>query len=34
VLPDPVLDKMRFIHNIIGKTTSKPAKLAEVSGEV
>jgi hypothetical protein len=33
VLPDPVLDKMRFIHNIINETTSKPAKLAEVSGE-
>jgi hypothetical protein len=33
VLPVPVLDKMRFIHNIIDEITSDPVKLAEVSGE-
>ena len=32
VLPAPVLDKMRFIHNIVDEITSDPAKLAEVSG--
>jgi hypothetical protein len=31
VLPTRVLDKMRFIHLIIDKITSDPAKLAEVS---
>jgi hypothetical protein len=33
VLPVAVLDKMRFIHNIIDEITSDPAKLAEVSGD-
>jgi hypothetical protein len=32
VLPARVLDKIRFIHSIIGEITSDPAKLAEVSG--
>jgi hypothetical protein len=32
VLPAPVLDKMRFIHDVIDEITSDPAKLEEVSG--
>ena len=32
VLPAPVLDKMRFIHDVIDEITSHPAKLEEVSG--
>ena len=33
VLPEPVLDKMRFIHTTIEEITARPAKLAEVSTE-
>jgi hypothetical protein len=33
VLPVPVLDKMRFIHNVIDEITSDPAKLAQLSGQ-
>ncbi len=34
VLPPTVLDKMRFIHTVIGEITSDPEKLAEVGGPV
>ena len=34
VLPAPVLDKMRFIHDVIDEITPDPAKLEEVSGGV
>jgi hypothetical protein len=32
VLPEPVLDKMRFIHTTIDEITSNPAKLASAGG--
>jgi hypothetical protein len=32
VVPAPVLDKMRFIHDVIDEITSDPAKREEVSG--
>jgi len=32
VLPEPVLEKMRFIHTTIDEITSNPAKLASAGG--